>query len=241
MSALDTLRAATPARKTVWLCMDAALEAEWDRTLAEYENAEDIDHSSLEKPRTLEMAERLDAVRDRMRASEVGFTFERVGPWQGLALQSQHPPRDGNPIDRIRGFNIETYYPALIRAACVSVSKRGEDPEPIPDEVWDSLLGKPAVGEIPAVVGTLNTSQTNKLIGAAQHVNDGETKVPPSARSLLESQDFGASLAQPSPGPDQAPSDSMAGNPPGSPSTSMSQMSSTLGDESDIPEGSSAA
>ncbi len=203
MSALDTLRAATPTRKTVTMCMDGALQAEWEQATEELdEAARDDEHRSMaDLPAVNAVVDRLDAMRDRVQASEVTFMFERLGPWEDIALRADHPPREDNAVDRIRGFNIETYFPALIRASCVSVtSKASPEPEAVPDDVWEALLGSPATGDQPARRGSLNPRQVQKLIGAAEYVNNGETAVPPSARSLLESQDFGASSAQPSPG-----------------------------------------
>ena len=224
MSALDTLRAATPSRKTVTMCVDGALQAEWEAIQQELDEAarSDGQTGSLALPAVTEVVDRLDAIRDRVLASEVTFLFERLGPWEEIALRADHPPREGNAVDRMRGFNIETFFPALIRASCVSVGKAGEESEAVPDDVWDALLGTAATEETPAVRGSLNTRQVNKLIAAADHVNSGETSVPPSARSLLESQDFGASLAQPSPGTSR-PAASEAGNPPGSPKSSTTK------------------
>jgi hypothetical protein len=92
--------------------------------------------------------------------------------------------------------------------------------------VWVTLLGE---GD---KRGSLNLNQVNKLIGGADYVMNGETAVPPSARSLLKSQDFGASLAQPDPGT-SPPSDSAAGSRPTSPKSSTKKKART-------PEGSGA-
>jgi len=223
MGVLDTLRAASPSRKSVTMCVDGALQAEWDATKEELEDAgrADADSGSLALPALTEVVNRLDDLRERVVASEVTFLFEKM-PWTSkVALQAKHPPRSNNIVDRIRGFNTETFYPALIKGSCVSVTGKdgdvaageaaawsdvevlGPDGQPapeIPDEVWFGLLGRPGTEEEPATAGSLNLGQVNRLVAAANQVNDGETTVPPSARSLLESQDFGASLAQPSPG-----------------------------------------
>jgi hypothetical protein len=168
-----------------------------------------------------------------VQASEVTFMFERLGPWDDIALRAEHPPRDGNAADRIRGFNLETFFPAFIRASCTSVtSKDSPEPEAVPDDVWEALLGAPATEDQPARKGSLNTKQVNKLIGAAEYVNNGETSVPPSARSLLESQDFGASLAQPSPGQEGPRNGSADGKRPTSPSTSTTKKAHSKGSSS---------
>lgn len=227
MSVLDTLRAATPARKSVKMCVDGALQAEWEATLDELDQADEDGSGSLAQPTVTAIVQKLDRLRSRVAASEVTFNFEKM-PWADrLALQAAHPPRDGNMVDRIRGANAETYYPAYIRASvCSVVGADGEEVTEIPDDVWESLLGRPATEDQPATAGSLNTGQINTLIGLADAVNNGQTTVPPSARSLLESQVSGASLAQPSPGPSPQ-SGSEDGNPPGSPKSSTTKKART--------------
>jgi hypothetical protein len=208
------------------MCLDGALQAEWESVQEELSNV-DTTHESLAKTAVGEIADRMDQVRDRFLASAVTFTFAADGLSWGeyLRLQAEHAPREGNTLDRIRGFNVETFYPALIRKTCISVSAPDGEPESVPDDVWDTLLGD---GE---KRGSLNLTQVNKLISGADYVMNGETAVPPSARSLLKSQDFGASLALPDPGT-SAPSGSEAGSQSGSPSTSTTKKVRSKGSSS---------
>jgi hypothetical protein len=215
VSALDALRAATPTRKAVTMCLDGALQAEWDAAVEAIDEAakKDAEGGSLAgaMPATEAAFKHLDSLADKVSASEVTFLFaaERLSWGEYLRLQADHKPREGNVLDRIRGFNVETFYPALIRATCVSVSTADGEPEEVPADVWDTLLGD---GDKP---GSLNLKQVNNLVAGAEFVMNGETAVPPSARSLLKSRDFGASLAQPSPG--ESP---RSGSADGSPRTS---------------------
>lgn len=221
MSVLDTIRAATPTRKAVTMCLDGALQAEWENVQEELNNV-DTSSDSLARSAMDDIAGRMDEVRDRFLASAVTFTFAADGLSWGeyLRLQAEHAPRESNTLDRIRGFNVETFYPALIRATCVTVSAADGEPEAIPDDVWDTLLGASDKR------GSLNLTQVNKLISGAEYVMNGETTVPPSARSLLESQDFGASLAQPSPGTSPR-SGSKGGSRPTSPKSSTKKKAPT--------------
>lgn len=227
MSVLDTLRAARPARPHVEMCVDGALQAEWEATLEELDKADEDGSGSLAQPAVTAVIERLDSLRDRVAASKVTFYFEKMEWTDRLALQAAHPPREGNLVDRMRGVNAETYYPLYIRGSvCSVVGADGKEVTEIPEDVWVSLLGTPATDDQPAVSGSLNTGQVNTLIGKADEANNGQTSVPPSARSLLESQDFGASLAQPSPGT-SPPDGSEDGNPPGSPKSSATKTART--------------
>ena len=225
MSALDTLRAATPTRKAVTMCLDGALQAEWDAAVAAVDDAakQDASQGSLAMPASQAAFEHLDELAARVEANEVTFLFaaERLSWGEYLRLQAEHKPREGNLLDRLKGFNVETFYPELVRATCVSVSSTEGEEETVPDDVWDSLLGD---GEKP---GSLNLKQVNNLIAGAEFVMNGETAVPPSARSLLKSRDFGASLAQPSPGPDPAPSGGAGGSRRTSPRSSTTKKART--------------
>jgi len=211
MGVLDTIKQASRARRSVELILDAALEDEWLGLQSQLVAAADKDAEtgSLARPATTELVERMEAIRDRVSDSRVTFLFEGV-PWeQRMALQVAHPAREGNRLDKVSGFNIETFTPAIIRRACLGASTDGEaEPTPLTDEVWDDLLGKLTYGQI------------DRLYAAAIAVNDGVTRVPSSARSLLGTQDSGASLAQPGPGKSRR-SASKGGSRRGSPKSSV--------------------
>lgn len=189
---LDTLAAASPASRTVWLIVDKALHSEWHRLNGELAAAADRDvkKASLAASETRKVIDAMEAIRDRVDAAKVGFEFEQLDWADYLELQSQHVPRNGNLLDRLNGYNVQTFIPALIRASCVKVI--GQDDEQaaadVPEKTWGSLFK------------SFNIQQVEELQTGAHEVNKGRTSVPPSARSLLDSQDSRASLAQPSPG-----------------------------------------
>ena len=207
MSVLDTIKAASAARRQVTLCLDGALLAEHDELQRAFVQASIADQREGRgddpSPATLAAADAMDEVIPRLAASEVAFTFERL-PWaQRLELQAAHPPRDNNLRDRMEGANESTYMPALIRASCVSVKGAdGEAVTDIPDDVWDVMLAD------------LSLDQVNELFVAAKSANDMAPTIPFSARALLPRQDSGASLKPPAPGM-SARNGSKAGNPPG--------------------------
>lgn len=193
MSVLDTLKNASARTREVTLCVDGALQAEYERLKESLEEAaeKDVTSASLADPgqNVREAVEALAAVEERMQAALVTFKFRQL-PWtQRLALQAEHPPRDGNIGDGFRGYNVETFIPVLIRESCASVvGADGDEQTKVPAEVWDTLLA------------ALNFQQVNLLSQAALTINDQDTQVPTSARFLLESQDSEASSEQPSPG-----------------------------------------
>lgn len=215
MSVLDTIANASPARKSVTLCLEGALQAEWDALSNSLNEAaiEDQFRSLGDIPKTTAVVEGMEALRERMAASEVAFEFERM-PWQDrVDLQSKHPPRDKHLLDLARGYNTNTFMPELVKRSCVSLTGAdGDAVTEIPDGTWETLLGTSEADGQPAVAGTLNFKQVDKLVTAANAVNDGLSSVPISARSLLENRASGASSQLPGPGPAPRPSGGAAGN-----------------------------
>jgi hypothetical protein len=191
MGVLDTIQQATKARRSVKLILDAALDDEWLSLQSQLVDAadKDADAGSLARPATTALVNRMEKIRAQVEASEVTFVFEQV-PWaERIALQVEHPAREGNTLDRLSGYNVETFTPAIIRRACIGAFGDGEtEPTPLDDKVWDDLFAK------------LNYGQVDRLLTVAIATNDGVARVPSSARSLLGTQDSGASLAQPGPG-----------------------------------------
>lgn len=188
MSVLDTMKGATGLVRQVTLCLDGAMQAEYDALQSQLAETA-VEEDSLAGERWTGLAEKMTAIHDRMKASQVTFTFKGL-PWmRRLALAGEHPVREGNVADRAAGHNAETYPLALIREACASVKGvDGETVTEVPDDVWDAMFAK------------LNFRQIDVLFTAASQANDSATTVPPSARSLLGSQDSGASSKSPGPG-----------------------------------------
>jgi hypothetical protein len=194
VNVLDTMKAASAARRQVTLCLDGALLAEHDELQKALVQASFADQREgygdrNPGPRTLAAADAMDEISTQMAKSNVAFTFQRL-PWaQRLDLQAAHPPRDGNIEDAMEGANTETYMPALVRASCVSVKGAdGIEETDIPDDVWDGLFCELTIG------------QFRDLFGSAKNANDQAVMAPISARALLTSQAFGASLTLPKPG-----------------------------------------
>jgi hypothetical protein len=202
MSVLDTIKAASAARAHAKICLDGALRAEHQELQEQLVAAsrKAIESESFSDGGAREIATKMDAVSKAMAASEVTFTFERLVWSRRLALQAEHPPRkttnpDGteadHPTDKVLGFNMETFAPALIRECCVEVVDAsgsiaaGDD---LDDDLWATLFDK------------LNLAAVDELFGTAKSVNDLGATVPTSALALLKSQDSGESSTPPAPG-----------------------------------------
>lgn len=210
MSVLDKLAAASTRTREETLILDAALEEKWERLSRGLDQAISADEKvtadtvdgqapSLAMPATTKAIDELEAIREQVEASQVTFTFAPMDWTERLTLQSNHPPREGNVVDQMRGYNTATFIAALIKATCVKVvDAAGDESTDIPSATWDHLLGNPDTD--PPVKPTLTHGQVARLFAAASATDTGVSRVPPSARFLLGVQDSGASLAQPSPG-----------------------------------------
>jgi hypothetical protein len=211
VSVLDRIDSATLARRTVEVILNAELEDKWLGLKAKLLDAanSDVQTGSLAQPATTAVVNDMEDIREQVEKSKVFFVFEQMDWTERIKLQVQHPPRDDNRLDQMYGFNHETYTPAIIRETCAGAHDGDEkNLMEVPEERWAKLLGDPVKGVKPL----LNYAQVNRLYGAAHRVNEGEATVPMSARSLLGTRDSGASLAQPSPGADPAPSGSTGGS-----------------------------
>lgn len=234
MGVLDTMGSATRGTREETLILDAALAARWDelnQSLLAATNTDDKDDAgSLAVSSVTRIATEMEEIRGQVEASQVTFEFEPMDWADKVLLQAEHPPRDGNVADRLRGFNVSTFVPAIIKACCVKVTDAaGDEATEIPDEKWDHLLGNPDAD--PPIRPALAPGQVTKLFVSAQDSNQGESKVPPSARFLLESLDSGASLAQPSPGT-PPPSGGTGGSPRTSRRTSTAKKAASTKAES---------
>ncbi|WP_232676672.1 hypothetical protein [Nocardioides sp. R-C-SC26] len=224
MSVLDTMNAATPPCETIKIALDAALQAEYDAAVAGLNAAVDHDarHASLgdQEPAMTAAVDHADEVRQRWEVSTVTFCFGKVDQPEYLALRAKHLPREGEAFDRVLGYNILTWPSALIRESCVkTIGYDGSELTEIPVATWDHLLGT-VDGEGRTVKkGVLNSGTIDRLFGKAVRANEGTSQVPPSARSLLRTQDSGASSTPPSPGESHR-SDSEGGSRSGSPTSS---------------------
>lgn len=214
MGVLDKFDHASQSTDTVTLILDKALDAQWRQLHEDLVEAakQDEQRGSLAASATRKVIDQLEDIRDQVKASEVRFDFHQMDPFDYLELQAAHPPRKGVLLDRLQGYDSKTFPLALIKQTCTSVTDTdGDTATEIPDAKWKSLLG------------SLNLAQMDKLFTAAKGVNLGETSVPPSARSLLGSQDSGASLAQPSPGKDRPRKGSAGGSRRTSPKSSATK------------------
>lgn len=181
MTDLDTiLEQATPAERTVQVCVAGKLLAEYEhleRELARAQTA-DAQRSSLgDVPQAPPIARRLVEIEERMQAATHEFRFRALEPKPWSDLLAEHPGRPG----KTEGFNAETFPAAAIAACCV---------EPA------GLDSVPAVERLFAV---LNPAQRADLFDGVWTVNTATVTVPfsASASAVLRASGPSSTTAQP--------------------------------------------
>lgn len=158
--------------RTVPICLRGNLVAQveaLDRELAELDRPGRIVADSLAGDGRRPIAERIEALREEMRASTVNFLLRALPRRRWNALLAEHPPREGDDGDKAMGVNSETLFEALIAESVVS-------PELTPEE-WTLLLD------------SLSSAQYDSLATAAWALNRRGVDVPfsPAASRILAS------------------------------------------------------
>ena len=149
--------------RTVPVCLRGDLAAEHEAAERELEKAQKAAADSLAGNGVGELVERIEALEAQMQASTHNFVLRAMPKPAFRALVAAYPPRpaegdETHQADERMGFNVDDFYPALIRAAIV-------DPE-LDDDDWQRL------NEV------LTDNQFSGLGYAALLLNTGEIDVP---------------------------------------------------------------
>lgn len=150
----DVLAKAKPRELTVRICLAGDLAAEVDRLEGQLAAVSEWKPNSIadEHP-GVALAEQIAAARERMRESEVEFTFRALGAKAWSDLVAAHPGKtDGEAWDP------DTLAPALVAASAVDPAMTQDDV----DELFEAL----------------NMGQRQALMDAAWQVNGEATSIP---------------------------------------------------------------
>lgn len=156
-----------------------------------------------------EVEEQIEALRVEMEQSVVEFQFVTLEPLRPMRLVMEHQPRPDNAIDKLLGYNQDTYYKALVQESCASVT--GHDgsvvaADAISDEAWSTMLA------------ALGAADFDALVNAALDAN-GRVSVPFSQPASRTSPSTAGASKPPKPGTSPR-SGSKAGSRKSSPSSS---------------------
>lgn len=160
-----------PATEVVpmWVGADMTLVREYEAAQAALE-ADTADDDSLAGPEVTkpETTERMREIQEELADYLIEFRVRAVDPKRWNKLLEKHPPRTddegkADPRDRT-GWNMETFPPALIRAATVS-------PE-LDDDDWRVLLGDETTE------ATLTGGQIDQLSAAVLRLSQFHINIP---------------------------------------------------------------
>lgn len=154
--------------KTVPLCLDAALQADWER-------AEDDLRRIQQQPAPDRLvgtggvsaaAAKVRSLEEQMLAETVHFRMRALPRSEWAKFVAKHPPREGDETDRAQGINREAFFEDVIPASIVAVT-RGDDPEEFdPEADWTALADE------------MTDRQYSDFANAVFVLNRGEVSVP---------------------------------------------------------------
>lgn len=168
-----------PVRRTAvaHICMRPDLIDEWHEANDELAaaQAEDAGKSRLGNggvsKATQEKAERVRAIEEKIEAADVAFTFEKVGKTRHSEICDEHPPREGNHLDLMVGYNREAVDNAVAHESLV-------------DPVFESCTKKgckhESCGSWEALLRFLGPGEWQVIVEAVREVNEAVTTAPKS-------------------------------------------------------------
>jgi hypothetical protein len=158
----DVLGAIKVPVRSVSICLDADLQAEWDELTARLEVLRREAPAKMGQTSEIrEVAERIREVEEAMRESEQVFKFRGLTKAGLNKLYERYPAPDPNPQNLI--WNVEEGAHALLAASAV---------EPAMTE-----------GQAQQLLDTVSQGHADRLVGAAWLASTGSTSVPFSARA----------------------------------------------------------
>lgn len=172
----DKLKAARLPERSVSICLRGDLTADFEAAERELKQAQEAVADSKEGAGVGAIIERIDGLRAEMLEHTEEFRVRAMPSPDFHAFKAAHPPRrddDGtlNASDIQLGFNVETFFDALLKASVIS-------PE-LDEGDWDALLA------------VLTDRQYNTLIDAAWFVNRNEVNTPFSSAASLAKRNSG--------------------------------------------------
>lgn len=158
----DILAEARLPERAVSICLRGDLSAEFQRLedrLSEANNERLKDKRLAKSTKPVEIAQEMEAVREKMRAATIEFTLRAFASDVWRSMKRKHPlPEKPEAIDRVLGADAKGLLNEAIQKAIV-------EPE-LDDEDWDRLRDTIADGE------------WQKLVDATYVLNEEGTNLP---------------------------------------------------------------
>lgn len=154
----DLLASAALPEKTVEVYLAGRVVAEIEEAERELRDQRANAQTMADRGRTRQIAERIEALRAEMQSSALVVRLRGLNRKAWAALLAEHPPRRDQDVDKQLGYNVDTFFPALIRACII---------DPVLDDAqWEQLDA------------VLSSSQYDALADAALAVSRRKVDVP---------------------------------------------------------------
>lgn len=160
MSTLDEIiEGASLPEKTVPLCLKGKLVGELDEAERDLAKARSIVATSLsDGAQAAALQARVDDLRAQVSAAVTQFRLRGIDPNRWSELVTENPPRPEHPEDRVLGYNVATFFDALV-AACL----------------YDPVV---ELEQIPRITAVMSAGQWDALVDAALTVSRRKVDVP---------------------------------------------------------------
>lgn len=157
----------TRPERDVALCLDAALQVEWEAAEAALAEARNAPAPTMlaEKPAQVVAAERVRDVESRMAESVVVFRLRAMRRADWAAAIARHPAGE-DATDKAFGADRAGFFAEAIPASIVAVSRAGEPVEFDTGSEWESLADE------------MTDRQYSQFADTVFVLNRGEVSVP---------------------------------------------------------------
>lgn len=145
-------------RKTVELCLNAGLQAEWEALRADLDAVRNNVSTVNDPPEVSSLMKSIADLERRLRESTHEFVFESLPRRRWADLVAKHAPRKDNQTDKMLGYDVDAVTFAAARESLVS-------PE-LDDDDWSTLDDN------------LSHGQWESIKNAVLMVNAGKVDVP---------------------------------------------------------------
>ncbi|WP_353707604.1 hypothetical protein ABRQ22_17235 [Cellulosimicrobium sp. ES-005] len=154
--------------KTVPLCLDAALQADWEQAEEDLRRAqqEPGDDRLVGNAKASSLARRVRELESKMLADTVHFRLRALSRSEWAKFVAKHPPREGDDLDKAQGINREAFFEDVIPESIIAVT-RADTPEDFdPGDDWGPLADE------------MTDRQYSDFAQAVFLLNRGEVSVP---------------------------------------------------------------
>lgn len=154
--------------RLVPLCLEASLQAEWEKAEADLVQARKAPPSEMMTGDTtiLDLAATVVALEAQMLAEVVHFRLRALPRSKWAELLAAHPPKDGNDDDKAFGADKGAFFDEVILHSIVGVTRGDEPVDFAPETDW------------PALADEMTDRQYSDFADAAFMLNRGTVSVP---------------------------------------------------------------